>query len=70
MSLTDNVSSEISIYNELGKEVYHSTLINNQSSIDLSSQPKGIYFVKVIASGKGQGAGDEERVFTEKVILH
>ena len=79
LSLNENTASEIFIYNSLGQVVYKSTPLNigsystgstnqpiNQLPIDLSAQPKGIYFVKLVLSG-AEGAAD--KVYTEKVIL-
>lgn len=42
---------KVEIYNVLGENIYKSSVIGHQSSstIDLSSHPKGIYFVKVIS---------------------
>ncbi len=54
------VNYQLSIYNPLGQIIYQSSIINNQSSIDLSSQPSGIYFVKVQTADK---------IYTEKVVL-
>ncbi|MBI4946468.1 MAG: T9SS type A sorting domain-containing protein [Bacteroidetes bacterium] len=53
-------ASEAFIYNPLGQLIYQSSIINNQSTIDLSAQPRGIYFVKVQSAGK---------IYTEKVVV-
>ncbi|MBI4945389.1 MAG: T9SS type A sorting domain-containing protein [Bacteroidetes bacterium] len=58
---SDAGTSEAFIYNPLGQLIFQSSIINNQSSIDLSAQPKGIYFVKVQSADK---------VYTEKVVVH
>ncbi len=61
LQLTENTTGEIFIYNELGQVIYRATNQPiNQSAIDLSSQPKGIYFLKVQS---------EEGVFMEKVVV-
>lgn len=52
--------NEVFIYNAIGQMIYQSTLSNNQTAIDLSAQPKGIYFVKVQSNSK---------VFSNKVIV-
>jgi hypothetical protein len=50
----------LGIYNVLGEQVYKSFIVNPTSYIDLSSQPAGIYFIKV-------QSGSE--IFTQKIIL-
>ena len=50
----------VTVNNVLGEIVYQSAISSPQSSIDLTAQPKGIYFVKVVSMNK---------VFTEKVII-
>lgn len=52
---------KLEIYNVFGEKIY-STLISSQSNnnVDISSQPKGIYFVKVQSADK---------VYTEKVVV-
>ncbi len=41
-------NSTITVFNILGDIIFKSEIKNQKSEIDLSSQPKGIYFVKVI----------------------
>ena len=41
-------NSDLMIYNMIGEQVYQSTIINSKLNIDLSDQPKGIYFIKII----------------------
>jgi len=62
ISLTDNIKS-IEIINLLGENIYCSLTNNNQTKteIDLTSIPKGIYFVKV---------DNGEKVFIEKIVLN
>lgn len=50
----------IEIYNTLGKKVYETSANQQTSEIDLSYEPKGIYFVKVY---------DGEKTFNKKVII-
>jgi hypothetical protein len=60
---TLTLSSEkgtVEIYNLLGKQVYHSEIINQNAEIDLSGEPKGIYVAKLYAGRK---------VLTEKIII-
>ena len=44
-SLNQNV--EIVIYNTLGRIIFHVATIDQKTIIDLSKQPKGIYFVQL-----------------------
>lgn len=44
-NVTDN--PQIAVYNVLGQQVYSTKLINNTTSINLSSQPKGIYLYRI-----------------------
>lgn len=53
-------SSEIFIYNSLGQVVFKSLILNSNSQIDISSHPKGIYFLKV---------QNGEKIYTEKVVV-
>jgi len=52
------INYQLSIYNVLGERVYE--MDNGQLSIDLSSQPSGIYFIKVQT---------EKESFTQKLII-
>lgn len=54
------VNGQLSIYNILGENVYRSEIKNKKSEIDLSKQPKGIYFVKIF---------DGEKVYSKKIIV-
>jgi len=73
LQLKENAQAEVFIYNPLGQVVYKmanvrgqmadvntSTLNPQPLTIDLSSHPKGIYFLKVISG---------ENVYTEKVVV-
>lgn len=53
-------AASIEIYNTLGEVVYQSLILNPNSLIDLSSHPKGIYFIKI-------QSGDNR--YTEKVVM-
>ncbi|TAL62371.1 MAG: T9SS type A sorting domain-containing protein [Bacteroidetes bacterium] len=59
LQLPENLNGEIFIYNHLSQIIHQQVLASNQQ-IDLSSQPKGIYFVKVQSADK---------VYTEKVVV-
>ena len=50
----------IEIYNVLGEEVYKSEVKSQKEEINLSNQPSGIYFVKVIT---------DEKVYSRKIII-
>jgi photosystem II stability/assembly factor-like uncharacterized protein len=54
------VKGGVSIYNLFGEIIFEKNIKAVTEEIDLTSQPKGIYFVKVQAADK---------VYTEKVIL-
>lgn len=41
---------DITVYNSLGQMVYKTTTTNLQLYIDLSSRPKGLYYIKVQSS--------------------
>jgi len=57
---TEKISS-IRITNIIGQEIYHLTIQPfNHSTIDLSTHPKGIYFLKVISEGN---------IYTQKIII-
>lgn len=49
----------LEIYNILGGRVYSQTGTLSKSEIDLSSQPQGVYFVKIY---------NEERSYTKKIV--
>jgi beta-glucanase (GH16 family) len=59
LSTTENVQSIVVIYNTIGQIVYEQSF-NSKHRIDLSSQPKGIYFIKVQSP---------QKVYTEKVVV-
>ena len=44
------IDIKIQIYNILGDKIYESQIEENQRSINLASQPNGIYFVKLISN--------------------
>ena len=59
--ITSSENFQSSVYDVFGREVCHSTNPPvNQSALDLSSQPKGIYFIKIISGDK---------IVTRKIIL-
>jgi hypothetical protein len=53
--------SKIEIYNTMGECVYQATLNNEKQTIDLSSQPTGIYFVSVTIGNR--------KISNHKIIL-
>lgn len=52
--------SQIIIYNTLGEEVFQSLMTNDLMTFDLSSQPKGIYFIQI---------NSEKESSTKKIII-
>lgn len=57
---SQNLKGKISVYNLLGEEIYKSNTSSLQLAIDISNQPKGIYFVKVF---------DGTNSYTKKIII-
>lgn len=47
ITISQNQTAQINIYNLYGKSVYQSSIIGQQSTINLFNQPSGIYFLKV-----------------------
>ena len=64
----ENEKSEIKIYNALGEIIYQSEIKNDKTEIDLSSQPKGIYFYQ-ITSPFPSGVGRGEAISSGKIIV-
>jgi hypothetical protein len=52
-------NSQIEVYNPIGERVHAELVSSSRSTIDISKQPKGIYFIKVT---------DGESSFTQKLI--
>lgn len=52
LQLKENATGEVFVYNNLGQQIHQQVLRSSNSQIDLSSQPKGIYFVKVQSADK------------------
>jgi uncharacterized delta-60 repeat protein len=42
-----NTAKSISIYTILGQKIYDAVISSNETTIDISNQPKGVYFYKV-----------------------
>jgi hypothetical protein len=40
--------SQLEIYSTLGEKVYSTTIFNTKSEMDISAQPSGVYFLKII----------------------
>lgn len=60
----DNLTSDkivLEIYNACGEKVYLTSNIVTQMKIDLSAQPKGIYFIKMY---------DGTNIYNKKIIIH
>ncbi len=45
-----HINEQVEIYNMLGEKLYNTTLLSNNTQIDLSMQPQGIYLYRVISS--------------------
>lgn len=52
---------DLKIYNVLGSEIIKSKILNRKSKIDMSSYPKGIYFLKVSSDNNN---------FVRKIVLN
>lgn len=52
--------AEIEIYNSIGEEVYKSEVKSQKEVINLSTQPKGIYFVRIVANDK---------TYSQKIVI-
>ena len=50
---------ELTIHNLLGETVYKSTITNNQSTVNISQFPKGIYFVQLKT---------DDKIYNQKII--
>ena len=60
ISQSNSAKIEIEIHNIVGKLIYKSTLTKQQTTIDLSKEAKGVYFVKTT---------DQNRNETNKKII-
>ncbi|MBI3500659.1 MAG: T9SS type A sorting domain-containing protein [Bacteroidetes bacterium] len=60
--LMANGNTSINIYNLLGEKIFTSTINHQTSTIDISNEPKGIYFYKIAAK-------DRNEVATGKLII-
>lgn len=71
IQLISNLNSEmgVKIYNLLGDKVYSSTINSAQGIVNISTQPKGIYFIEVVLENSAsQSSGSIERR-SKKIIL-
>lgn len=50
INLNNTSTSQIEILNMVGEVVYRSTTVEQQTKVDLSLQPKGIYIVRIVNS--------------------
>jgi concanavalin A-like lectin/glucanase superfamily protein/type IX secretion system substrate protein len=53
-------NASISIYTVLGENVFKSEINNQKTILDISKQPSGMYFVKIL---------DGEKVYSEKIVV-
>ena len=54
------LNATVKIYNSLGEEVFSQTLNSKQETVNLSSLPKGIYFVQIAGSNN---------LFSQKIVV-
>ena len=60
--ISENTIKDVEIYNMTGEKVYEAANISKiQTTIDISHQPNGVYFLRAI--------GDKNWVKSQKVIL-
>lgn len=52
LSISDDSQPLVTVYNPLGEIVYYSFARSTQHTIDISTQPKGVYFVKLRTAEK------------------
>ena len=48
VTITSQEKGEVEIYNVLGQEIFSKQLTTNNCQLNLSSQPSGIYFVRIV----------------------
>ena len=65
---------ELNIYNLLGEKIFSQKLSLPKTEIDFSSQPKGIYFVKLVinpsaAGNQNSNEGIGEKIYTGKIVI-
>ncbi|MFH1004354.1 MAG: T9SS type A sorting domain-containing protein [Bacteroidota bacterium] len=60
--------NSIEIYNVLGEKVYQSSIAGHQSFvIDISKEPKGLYFVKVYLLNENHTG--KEKIYIGKLMI-
>ena len=47
-------NSEVTVFDMLGKQIVHTQIVSNSTSLNLSGQPNGIYLVKIVSNGNVQ----------------
>jgi len=68
LEVPERTLSEVFIYNDLGQLVYQQ-VINSIQQIDISSEHKGIYFVKVLQRSPSSGGQSRDKIYIEKVVV-
>ncbi|MBI3512180.1 MAG: T9SS type A sorting domain-containing protein [Bacteroidetes bacterium] len=58
---SNTTNGEISVCNMLGQSIFESTINDLQSTIDLTGQPNGIYFVMLKT---------DEKIFSQKIVIN
>ncbi len=51
ISLETYMLQELLVYDQLGRSVWSENIAGNNVTLDLSTQPKGIYFLKIVSTG-------------------
>jgi hypothetical protein len=60
---TSSVEKDIQVYDVLGNVVYTSTFAGNATSVDLASQEKGVYFIRITENVQGG------KTATKRIVL-
>ncbi len=60
ITVTGKSITSIEIYNVIGEKIFQSSINNQQSEIDLSNQPYGVYFMKIY---------ERQAFYTKKVVI-
>lgn len=69
--VSPSTNFNVIVYNLLGEEIFRSVIRDSKTVIDLSNQPKGVYFVKLESgndSDENRGASPMWKLLVQKVV--